>query len=458
MKSYFVEIALLNQGWAKNVRVSVSENGIIQDVETDQALSADDICLSDKVLLPAPTNLHSHGFQRALAGLTEYRSGSSNDSFWTWRTLMYKFLEQLTPEQFTAINAYAQMEMLEAGYASLAEFHYVHNQKDGTKYDNPAELSDCVIEAASKSGIGLTLLPVYYAQGGVDGRPLQGGQLRFKNNLESYEQIWGHASQTAKYAREDFKLGIAPHSLRALSETDLVALAQTYSDVPKHIHIAEQLAEIDEIKAAYGKRPVEWLLEKVDVGPDWCLVHATHLTETENSDLAKSGAIAGLCPITEANLGDGIFPAVSFLKANGKIGVGTDSNVSISLVHELRMLEYSQRLQLKGRALLCDANKSTGRTLFDKTLEGGAQAAGRYCGKIAPGFQADFMTLNMKSDDLADLQGDYLLDSWIFASKDNLVEDVFSAGHHVVQNGQHIEAEKIISDFRTVMKELRSTL
>lgn len=456
MAQYFAETALLNTGWASNVRVIVDQNGIIDTVTTDVDISSEDINLQDRVLLPAPSNLHSHGFQRALAGLTEFRSGSQNDSFWTWRTLMYEFLEHLTPDHMRATNAYAQMEMLQAGYASLGEFHYVHHQNGGHAYENPAELANCITDAARLTGIGLTLLPVYYAQGGVDGRPLEGGQLRFKNNPDSYNELWQSANDYATRLSNDYQLGIAPHSLRAVSPDHLKRLTTTYANKPIHIHIAEQIAEIEEISSAYGARPIEWLLDHSDISANWCLVHATHLTKTEVTGIAKSSAIAGLCPVTEANLGDGIFDAISYLQQNGAIGIGTDSNISISFTHELRMLEYSQRLQNKGRALLCFDGKSTGRTLFEKTLKGGAKAIGRKSGKIEIGCFADMVTLDLKHMDMNGLSGDYLLDSWIFASKDDLVRDVISAGRHVVKEGHHIRKTEIETAFAQTISSLRA--
>lgn len=458
MTHYFAPSALLPKGWKENVRLKVSPEGLIETVEADATPRSGDIILHSRVMLPAPANLHSHGFQRALAGLTEFRSQENQDSFWSWRKLMYAFLEHITPEQFQTINEYAQMEMLQAGYASVGEFHYVHNQKGGTPYGNPAELANCVSDAAQGSGIGLTLLPVFYAQGGVDGRALEGGQLRFKNSVDSYNALWSNAQSYLETLNPDHRLGIAPHSLRAASADHLHQLQKIYTDCPIHIHIAEQVAEIEEIKQTYGARPVSWLLDQMDINPRWCLVHATHLDQAEKKALAKNQAVAGLCPITEANLGDGIFDAVTFQELKGVIGVGTDSNISISLAHELRLLEYSQRLQLRGRALLCSAQKSTGRNLFDQICMGGAQALGRKSGQIAPGYLADLFTLDTDSADLYSLSGDYLLDSWIFASSDNLIKDVFSAGRHVVKDGQHIKHAEITTAFKDTMQALRSLL
>jgi len=454
----FSEVALLPDGWAKNVRLSIDTQGRIDSLDMDAEPGPRDLVLKDRILLPAPANLHSHGFQRALAGLTETRGGTGQDSFWTWRRLMYAFLEHLTPDHTQAINAFAQMEMLEAGYASVAEFHYVHHQGGGVPYDDPAENSLRVVAAASDTGIGLTLLPVYYAQGGVDGRPLEGGQLRFKCDLDQYAEIWGNAQKGLRALPGDCFIGIAPHSLRAVSKADLEKLTRTHGSGPIHIHIAEQLAEIEEIEQAHGQRPVDWLLNNFSIDGNWCLVHATHLSESEKERLARSGAVTGLCPVTEANLGDGIFDAAGFMARSGRMGIGTDSNVAISLVHELRTMEYSQRLHHKKRAVFCAPDASTGRTLFDTACAGGAQANGRDSGALKVGLYADMMTLDAGSLDLMDLSGDTALDSWIFSSRDRLIADVWAAGRHLVKEGRHIRRERIARDYRQAITYLRKLL
>lgn len=458
MTSYFFDKALLPDGWANNVRISIDKNGKIEKVLKDQTLCEGDIAKKERVALPAPVNLHSHGFQRAIAGLTEYKSSASNDSFWTWRKLMYAFLDHIEPHHFKAINAMAQMEMLETGYGTVTEFHYVHNPQGGGAYESPSELSEQIIQAASESGIGLTLLPVYYHQGGVDGRVLKGGQLRFQNNIESFSKLHEAASAHLQALGADHKMGIAPHSLRAVPADHLKELEARYKENPIHIHIAEQMAEIEEIENAYGKRPVEWLYETVDVNKDWCLVHATHLSAHEKQSLAKSQAIAGLCPVTEANLGDGVFDSVTHEKDRGVYGVGTDSNISISLVHELRMLEYSQRLSRQNRSVLCTTEKSNGRILFENASRGGAQAAGRYTGELKEGYWADLLTLDLSSHELDGLDQDFILDSWIFASNDRLIKDVFSAGRHVVQDGIHIERDQITKNYIKTIRELRNLI
>ena len=379
--------ALLPEGWADNVRITVAD-GRIGDVVPGAAPAGERV----DILLPAPANLHSHAFQRALAGLGE-RRGPGDDSFWTWRRLMYRFLERLTPDQVEAIAAQVQVEMLEAGYASVGEFHYLPHRLGGGRYDEPAEMSVRVAAAAAETGIGLTHLPVLYMQGGSDGRALAGGQLRFGCGLDRFADLLDGA-RAALSGLSDAVLGLAPHSLRAVGVEALTAATTMLPGAPFHLHIAEQVAEVNEILATHGATPVKWLLEVMDVGPDWCLIHATHMNPAETRGLARSGAVAGLCPITEANLGDGIFNGARFAAAGGRWGVGSDSNVRISLSEELRVLEYSQRLEGRRRCVLAAPEGSTGRSLYDAALAGGAQALGRASGALAPGLWADMVALD----------------------------------------------------------------
>jgi formimidoylglutamate deiminase len=371
---------------------------------------------------------------------------------------MYKFVDALTPEQVEAIAALSQIEMMESGYACVGEFHYLHHQNGGRPYDDPAELSRRIIAAAGETGIGLTLLPVFYSQGGIDGRALEGGPLRFRNDLDGFAVIWSGARRAIEKLGEDHALGIAPHSLRAVSKFDLNQLAEAYPQGPIHIHIAEQAAEIEEVTTAYGLPPIAWLFANAAVDNNWCLVHATHMNDDEITLLASSGAVVGLCPVTEANLGDGIFPANEFLNRGGSIGLGTDSNIAIDLVQEMRTLEYSQRLRDQARSVLCENEKSTGRYLFDEICRGGAQATGRHNGKIAPGAWADFMALDGNALSIAGLKEDRLLDAWVFASKGQMVSDVWSAGRHMVKEGRHINRHGIEKRFRKTMRELRNLL
>ena len=449
--------ALLGDGWTRDVRVSIDAHGRIRDVERGAQPHSGDRCLvAGRVLLPAPANLHSHAFQRALAGRAQ-RRGLGADTFWSWRRLMYRFLERLTPEMIGAIAAQVQIEMCEAGYAAVAEFHYLHHAPGGRAYANPAETSERIMEAARATGIGLTLLPVMYASGGADGRAPAGGQLRFACDVERYDRLWQSAARSLARGPPDWGIGIAPHSLRAVPRDALAEVLCAHPTGPVHLHIAEQTAEVEEIQTAWGARPVAWLLDHHAVDKRWCLVHATHVDAAECAALAASGAVAGLCPITEADLGDGVFPGEPYAAARGRFGVGTDSNVRISFSGELNLLEYGQRLVTRRRNVMSKAGESTGRSLFEASLEGGALALGRESGSIEPGRLADLLTLDTTAPELHGLEGDELLDGWIFSAQGPMVGEVWSAGRQTVEQGRHVDREVVAARFRTAVDALVAT-
>ncbi|HUF87196.1 MAG TPA: formimidoylglutamate deiminase [Thermohalobaculum sp.] len=454
MTTLFAERALLPEGWAESVRVTVGPDGRIAAVEEGAAARAGDERLTGRILLPAPGNLHSHAFQRAMAGMTEGRNPAGSDSFWTWRELMYRFLEALTPDDVEAIAAMVQVEMAEAGYAAVAEFHYLHNQAGGGCYDDPAELSARIMAAAATTGLGLTLLPVAYVQGGCDGRSLKGGQLRFSCDIDRLQRILDGVERAAPGLPADTCIGVAPHSLRAVPPGMVAEVARLRPGDPVHIHAAEQTAEVAEVRAAHGARPVALLLDRVGVDARWCLVHCTHMDMTERTGLARSGAVAGLCPITESSLGDGIFDGAAYRRAGGLFGVGSDSNIRISLSEELRTLEYSQRLRDRARAVLAGP-RSTGRTLFDAALAGSARALGRDAGGIEAGRLADLVALDAQALELVALEADMALDGWIFAGDDRAVADVWSAGRRLVTGGRHFARDPVEPRFRATLARLR---
>ncbi|WP_170754688.1 formimidoylglutamate deiminase [Ruegeria lacuscaerulensis] len=439
--------ALLGTGWAKNIRVHV-RNRRISGLETGAAVSGD-TCVD--LLLPAPGNLHSHAFQRAMAGMTETRA-AGRESFWTWRTLMYRFLDRLTPDQIQAIAALTYVEMQEAGFAAVGEFHYVHHQPGGQPYDTLSELSQRIFAAADQTGIGLTHLPVLYSYGGVQQQALEGGQLRFGNSLDRYCDLTEECRTILPHA--DSKIGVAPHSLRATSPGDLKQLMQLDPTGPVHIHIAEQVQEVTDVEAALGQRPVAWLLNNMDVDQRWCLIHATHMTDAETRMLARSGAVAGLCPITEANLGDGIFNGSAFINEGGRFGVGSDSNIRISLPAELRTLEYSQRLRDRERAVLVRGEGSVGHALYTGATSGAAQALDRDSGSIAIGKLADLVAFDRSHPSLWPLTDDQVLDGLCFAGPDGLVTDLWSAGRHMVREGRHVARDRIVDTYRAAIAEL----
>ena len=446
--------ALTEGGWKTAVAVTIDGDGRTINVQPDQPEQG----TSTGILLPGVANLHSHAFQRAMAGMTETRGPDPRDSFWSWRKLMYRFLEHLTPDDAESIAAYGQIEMLESGYTSVGEFHYLHHQPDGTHYSQRAEMCERMIAAASTSGIGLTLLPVLYEQGGCDGRELSGGQKRFGNSFDEFAGLFTDAKKMVANHQQQMSIGIAPHSLRAVSQHSLSNAVDLAAGLPFHIHIAEQDAEVQEVLSAWNARPVEWLLANQPVDESWCLVHATQMLEAETEALANTKAIAGLCPITESNLGDGIFDGTVYSTNKGRLGVGTDSNVRISLSEELRTLEYSQRLQNKGRAIYADENRSTGRVLFDHAVSGGAQALQRKSGVIATGQMADFISLDASAVPFLAVENDQWLDAWIFASDDSLITDVWSTGQHVVREGRHIDRERIEQRYRKTLTSLFARL
>ena len=450
MTIIWAKTALLDGGWAENVRVEIGEDGLIQSVLSDQ--KPDGNCVG--ILLPSPVNVHSHAFQRAMAGLTEQRGPDPTDSFWTWRQLMFRFLDRLTPDQVEGIAAFVQMEMLEAGYSTNVEFHYLHHQPGGMPYDNLSEMSERICAAAAQTGIGLTLLPVHYQYGGCDLRPLTDGQIRFGNDFDRFAKLFEQARAALSSLPDDARLGLAPHSLRVVAPEDLANAYQLVGDGPVHMHLAEQIAEVEEVSAHYGARPVEWFLEHCEASSKWCLIHCTQMQAHETEQLAKSGAIAGLCPITESNLGDGIFDGNRWLANSGNLAIGSDSNIRIALSEELRTLDYSQRLRDHSRAALATQAQSTGRRLFDAINNGGVIAANRSSGKIGKGYLADLMALDDDSVHFAGKTGDTLLDAYVFGADDRLVTDVWCAGRHVVINGQHKNHEEIETRYKSILREL----
>ncbi|WP_269585821.1 formimidoylglutamate deiminase [Roseibium sp. Sym1] len=450
----FAERALLPGGWAENVAVTIGADGRILAVDRDTAATGQTV----GILLPAPGNLHSHAFQRAMAGMSERRGSEPRDSFWTWRQIMFRFLDALRPEDVEAIAAFVQMEMLEAGYAAVGEFHYLHHQPGGAPYNNLAELSERIIGAAADTGIGLTHLPVHYQYGGCDRRPLAQGQIRFGNDTERFQKLHELAGQALKALPEDAVIGVAPHSLRAVDHDGLQSAVALAGANPLHMHLAEQIPEVEEVQAAWGQRPVEWLLAHHEVRDNWCLIHCTQMSPAETEGLARTGAVAGLCPITESSLGDGIFDGVNYLGAGGRFGVGSDSNIRIALSEELRTLEYSQRLRDTCRASVATKEHSTGRVLFDGAVAGGAQALGRKSGAIEEGRYADLLALDCTAIDLEGREGDEILDAWIFAGDDRMVTEVWSAGRHVVSGGNHVKGEAIRAKYRATMASLRNRL
>ncbi len=435
---------------ARGVRLTIAA-GVIIGVEAGAAPQAGDEC--GAIATPGLGNVHSHGFQRGMAGLTEHRGGGEDD-FWSWRALMYRFLDRLTPDDVQAITAQAYLEMLEGGFTRVGEFHYLHHDPAGRPYAKLGEMAWRIAAAAEATGVGLTLLPVYYAQGGFGGAAPAPGQRRFLNDPDRFARLM-EESRKAIADLPDALLGVAPHSLRAVTPEHLRLIAPLAGPSGIHIHAAEQVKEVDDCLAWSGRRPVEWLLNEVGLDDRWRLIHATHLTESETRGLARSGAVAGLCPITEANLGDGLFPAPAYLGEGGVMAIGTDSNVLIDPAQELRTLEYGQRLTRRARNVLARPGQtSTGATLFTRALAGGAQALGEPVTGLAVGAGADVVSLAAGHPALVGRSGDALLDGWIFAGDSRCVETVWRRGARVVEHGRHRDAEAIGGAYAATLRRL----
>ncbi len=446
----FFAHALLPGGWARDVTLTI-EKGVIAAVADNSSSAGAEIVSG--VALPGLPNLHSHAFQRGMAGLTETR-GETQDSFWTWRQLMYRFIDALTPDDVEAIAAFAYAEMLEGGFTSVAEFHYLHHDAAGHAYADPAEMASCIAAASSDTGIGLTLLPSFYQVGGFGGVAPVHGQRRFINDPARFLVLL-ERSRAAVQSVDDAVVGIAPHSLRAVTPEALREVLQAVPTGPVHIHVSEQTKEVEDCIAWSGQRPVAWLLDHLPVDRRWVLIHATHMTDDEAVGVAKAGAVIGLCPLTEASLGDGIFEGPRFIDGGGVFGVGSDSNIEITAPGELKQFEYSQRLACRVRnAVARRAGESTGRALYEHALAGGAQASGRSIGALAVGKRADIVTLDTSHPDLCAVSGDRWLDSMVFVAGKPAVDRVFVGGTRVVEGGRHLKRSAISARYRRVMQRL----
>ncbi|MDE2263698.1 MAG: formimidoylglutamate deiminase [Gammaproteobacteria bacterium] len=454
MLKLWFESALLPGGWARRVRITGRE-GLIRSVEPEVDPGEGDE--RHAIGIPGLPNLHSHAFQRAIAGLTE-RRGPSEDSFWTWRELMYRFVERIDPDQLQAVTTLAFAEMLEAGFTRVGEFHYLHQDKSGVPFADPGELAGRVAAAAAETGIALTLLPAFYAHGGFGGAEPSTRQRRFVTDLERFARIV-ESGRKAVRALAAGNVGVAPHSLRAVMPEELPAVVALAAGGPIHIHVAEQVREVEECVAWCGRPPIECLFQAATVDERWCLVHATHATRAELERIAVAGAVVGLCPITEASLGDGVFPALEFQGRGGRLGIGTDSNVLLDAGEELRTLEYSQRLVRRVRNVLAgESGHSTGRSLFDAALAGGTQAldaagAGEPVG-LAPGAPLDLVSLDAAHPALMERREDEILDSWIFAAGRAAIDCVWRAGSKVVSGGRHHQREAILARYRRAIRAL----
>lgn len=450
----------LPHGWQQNVSVLVDDNGYYSSIEQDDNPSK--LPVIGGITIPGTANLHSHAFQRAMAGLAEKR-GDSNDSFWSWRDTMYRFVNIIEPDDLYAIASKLYIDFLKGGFTSVAEFHYLHNALNGQRYENIAEMSLAIRRAAVTSGIALTHLPVFYAHSGFGGKPANEGQRRFVNNIDSYEKLLIELAISDPTEKTLFRLGIAPHSLRAITPDELTAIQGLRNaitpDGPIHIHISEQKQEVRDCIDHFGVRPIDWLMDNAPVDKTWCLVHATHATPNELSKMASSGAVVGLCPMTEANLGDGIFAAAEFVEQGGSIGVGTDSNIRTNLADELQMLEYGQRLNRQGRNVLAsDSQPNVGDFLVTQVNSGGKLATGQPKSDVSVGSRADFIVFPREIDGISWSNGSDYLNYWLFAALDKSPSDVYVAAKQMITGGKHIADEQVNAKFNRTMRHLLQKL
>lgn len=452
MSALFARHALLPQGWQRDVLFEWDVHGDLTRVTPGAPASPD--TRQAEFVLPGMVNLHSHAFQRALGGLTEV-AGDGPDSFWTWRDLMYRFAARITPDQIEAIAAQLFAECLRHGYTSVCEFHYLQRDIDGASYARPAETAARVAAAGQATGMGLTLLPVLYSHAGFGEQALKPAQARFRTDVDD---VLGIVEALAPLRGGQLEVGAAPHSLRAATIAQIRALASGLPQGrPLHIHIAEQQGEVEQCLAHAGRRPVEYLMDHVALDARWCLVHATHVNEAEVAALAKSGAVAGLCPTTEANLGDGLFPLAPFIEAGGRFGIGSDSHVSQSPVEELRWLEYGQRLLHQQRNVAHSrAQRHVGDYLWQAALAGGADASGRRVGSLEAGRRADLLVLDEQHPNLDGINEAEVLGRVVFCGNDNLVRDVLCGGRWVVENGRHVAQEEVAGRYRQAIRDLRA--
>jgi formimidoylglutamate deiminase len=451
MASLHFGSALLPTGWADDVQVTIGGDGIVTRVTPDVAPAPHDE--RHGLAIPGIASLHSHAFQRGMAGLAEV-SGDTTDTFWTWRETMYRFALSMSPDDVATVATLLYVEMLERGFTRVGEFHYLHHDRDGALYSDIAEMATRIADAADVTGIGLTLLPCFYAHGGFGGAGPHDGQRRFICSVDQFAKLIA-ASRKVIGALPGANIGIAPHSLRAITPHELKAIMPLADNGPVHIHAAEQVKEVEDCLAWSGQRPVAWLLDHAGIDQRWCLIHATHMTSDETAALASRGAVAGLCPITEASLGDGIFPARDYLGAGGRFGIGTDSNVLVGVTDELRQLEYGQRLTHRERNVLSGGpNHSTGRELFDGALAGGAQALAQSTVGLQPGSRADIVTLDLSHPALAGRRGDAVLDGWIFAGRGDAIDCVWAGGVKLVTHGRHRLRERARAAFNEAVKRL----
>jgi len=448
MTVLFARKALLPGGWTDNVRLTI-DAGRITAIQPGQAPLSTDEQLG--CVIPGLCNAHSHAFQRALAGHTEQRSPAGRDNFWSWRERMYELAGRVSAAALTAIARQTYCEMLRAGYTSVAEFHYLH--RDPTDPESIDSMFEAIATAARESGIRMTYVPVHYERAGFEDPEPTSQQASFAMPVDQFLQ---HVGRVAPKCSGAISIGVGAHSLRAVSQESLARIAAYASDaaMPMHIHIAEQQREVEQCFSSYGRRPVRWLLQNFDVNDHWSLVHATHMDVEETASLAQSGAVVVLCPSTEANLGDGLFPLHDYLENGGQIAIGSDSHISINPFEELRWLEYGQRLASQSRNVVSLRDSHVGSELFTRALEGGALASGQPMVGITEDAPADVVALCDDDPMLAGHSDDSRLDALVFSGYPLPVERVMVDGKWCVVDAIHIDRDRAREEFVETLKSI----
>lgn len=454
MIALFAPAARLPEAWASNVRFDIGDDGIIQAVSVGASAAGAEMLRGP--VIPGMPNLHSHAFQRAMAGLAEQRSDTGDD-FWSWREAMYRFLAFLTPEDVEAIATQLYIEMVKAGYTRVCEFHYLHNDPIGARYREPGAIASAHLRAARSAGIGITLAPTLYTSGGCGGKPLNDGQKRFAITPDLLaDMVRSLDKEAAGQPNATVALGI--HSLRAARIEEIENLLTALPKRTLHIHVSEQVGEVKECVAWCGRTPIAQLHHAVGLNEKWNLVHATHATAEEIAIIAQAKATITLCPSTEGNLGDGFFPADNYFKLHGIFGIGTDSQICVDPREELRLFEYGRRLQAQKRALSADPGvPHVGAWLWLNTAAGGGNPCATPVGKLQKGYRADFLVLNADSTSLFQRSGDMLLDSFVFvASGADSIREVYVGGKRVVSDSRHAGEEQAQRQFRRTMERWKN--
>lgn len=442
---YFAPWCLTPEGWQSDCMLGVDGHGIIETIEAGHP--AGDMIRLPGPVIPGMTNVHSHAHQRLIVGLTG-RRGSPRDSFWSWREQMYRAVRVMNPERLADVAAWLYAELLEGGYTSVGEFHYLHHQADGKPYDDPAAMSRAIVEAAGRSGMALTLLPVWYRYGGFGRQAPDPAQAPFLHDPAGYARLLEELARASANGEalngnsntSSFRLGLTPHSLRAVDVKDLSAMLEAFPGLPVHIHIAEQPGEVRACREHTGMTPIQLLDGQAGLDSRWCLIHATHASGEELKRMTEAGVVAGLCPTTEADLGDGIFPAVEFLQAGGQFAIGSDSNLRSDAAEELRLLEWSQRYRDFGRNLLLPASDSrgVGERLWAHAARAGAAALDQPAGRLEVGLRADWVVLDTSSPLLAGLTPDQWMDGLVFSGSRDMIDEVWAGGRRLVSRGRHL--------------------